>query len=370
MNPVTGFRMLRFLEWLSHSHPEVQSIKEESIFRLLTLVDEFEAGALGQNPDLSRKWIRGFRVLLATDRDWQGYGEARSFSKKLFWAARRRSEGRDRDQLQRYRNVPLHAIFLYSTEDSALASYITRNWCALDRLSANYCDIYPSLGQLADQEDAYSALGLLSDILGYVDLTDLPGMAFWGNGGKVAYIPFCGWSEDSITHGLRFIFDAIRTDPSIPAVLKSKKGVREFVSRRMGAESTGGPVFNQHVYGGTAGQAMNLVQTQDTSGTSPSDPSSARLGTIPPLPPHLSSPWGELEALQEELISHANQLPKESREAFYSDMDAFANSGRSREHLIGAGLRIAASLFSFGNAAALRAVIAKVESLVGPTIEP
>ncbi|MFD5145875.1 hypothetical protein [Streptomyces sp. NPDC058401] len=343
MNPVQGFTMLRFLDWLSRHHPEIRSIEDESIDHLLALVDEFEGGALRGNRELSRKWREGFRVLLKTDSDWQGYGQARSRWKNLSLPLRprRRPDNRRRDQVHRYRHVPLHAIFLYSSEDPVLASYITDNWSALDRLSADLCDIHPSLDQLAGQEDAYVAVGLLSDIIGYIRSSELPGMAFWDNDGQVAYIPFHGWDADSVRDGLRFIFESIRTDPSIPSVLSAQKAVRAFVSERNAAESH--PVFNQNVYGGTAGQAMHLTQRD----LEPGDP----------------------DSLLWQLVTHADQLPPAVRRDFLSDIGFFRDSGLALQYRLSAGLRITASLSSAGNQAAARAVTAELEKLVGPTVE-
>ena len=73
---------------------------------------------------------------------------------------------RSQDLLERFRSVPNHALFLYSSEDEVLSNYVKEHWAALDGLSGNVCDVYPSMLQLGGGEDAYTALPNLKGIPG------------------------------------------------------------------------------------------------------------------------------------------------------------------------------------------------------------
>lgn len=118
--------------------------------------------------------------------------------------------------------MPLHAVFLYSTEDPAVESYIATNWRALDRMSGEFCDIHPSLEQLRGAEDAYSALDTVPEIIGgisRVGISELPGIMFWNDSGQTEYVSFRQAStHDAIRDKLRMIFEQIRIDPTIPSV--------------------------------------------------------------------------------------------------------------------------------------------------------
>ena len=77
MNPVRGYTMLNFLNWLATHHPEVPSLKGLDEETLVGLVNEFEGGKLSHNFQLKEKWLQGFRYLINNWGDWEGYGEAR-----------------------------------------------------------------------------------------------------------------------------------------------------------------------------------------------------------------------------------------------------------------------------------------------------
>src|SRR6185503_6958337 len=85
-------------------------------------------------------------------------------------------ESRNFDLLERYRSVPNHAMFLYTSEDALLEKYILEHWSALDGLSGDICDIHVSLVQLLGEEDAYSQFDEVKSIPGLdtMDPTDLP----------------------------------------------------------------------------------------------------------------------------------------------------------------------------------------------------
>lgn len=150
MNPVRGYTMLNFLDWLEKHHPHITSLRNLTENELLKLVGEFEGGKLKNNESLTTKWLLGFNALFRTSGDWQGYALARkklnlietrsnyliSEFKKLGASFKNNNRGYiEHDFLERYRNVPLHALFLYTSEDEDVAKYILHNWGALDTLS-------------------------------------------------------------------------------------------------------------------------------------------------------------------------------------------------------------------------------------------
>lgn len=226
MNPVQGFTMLRFLNWLVVKHPEIESLEAIPTFGLLHLAAEFEGQPL--HGQLTQKWEVGFKTLLKTNSDWKGYAEARTAARKLGSRSDRRilqerhPADTPVDPIRRYRSVPLHAVFLYSSEDHAIASYITANWRALDRMSGEFCDIHPSLEQLRGLEDAYSALDAVPEVIGgigRVEISKLPGIMFWDELGRTEYVSFKqALTHDAIRDELRIIFEQIRIDPTIPSV--------------------------------------------------------------------------------------------------------------------------------------------------------
>ena len=76
MNPVTGYTMINFLEWLVLHHPEIQKLKNLSESKLIDLVNEFESGKLDDDDNLRLEWVRGFEYLFNDIGD-KGYDYAR-----------------------------------------------------------------------------------------------------------------------------------------------------------------------------------------------------------------------------------------------------------------------------------------------------
>jgi len=112
---------------------------------------------------------------------------------------------RGEDMLTRYRHVPNHMLIFYTSEDELVASYILRHWAALDRLSGETCDIYPSLRQLRGKEDAYSTLNDLPNIPGAntISIRELPLILIWSD--EAFYkIPMRSFSADEAS--LRVLF--------------------------------------------------------------------------------------------------------------------------------------------------------------------
>jgi nucleoside phosphorylase len=125
------------------------------------------------------------------------------------------------DAFQRYREIPLHAIFLYTTQDGAVGDYIKRNWAALDHLSEDLCDIYNCKEQYQKNEDAYTLIETLDVIResGFSALDALPGLFFWDSQDHCAYVGF-GIASDhlAITKLLRELFVHIKRDPTIATI--------------------------------------------------------------------------------------------------------------------------------------------------------
>ena len=131
-----------------------------------------------------------------------------------------------KDLLARYKSVPLHAIFLYTSEDHEVATYISKNWEALDGISGDDCDILATVNQFENFEDAYVYMKHLdvvkqSTFEGY---SKLPGLFFWDSLGKAEYVsfgPVSGVADIKII--IRTVFEEIHKDPSIPSVSRAKK---------------------------------------------------------------------------------------------------------------------------------------------------
>jgi hypothetical protein len=122
--------------------------------------------------------------------------------------ARSSLDCRDEDPLQRFKAVPNHAMFLYTSEDRTLGAYIHDHWDALDGLSGDICDIHESLLQLRGEEDAYSQLKNISTIAGMsaVKLTDLPAIHIWSKDAYCTLSLKLMNSELKIRDFFRFLF--------------------------------------------------------------------------------------------------------------------------------------------------------------------
>lgn len=85
------------------------------------------------------------------------------------------------DLVDRFRRVPCHALFVYTSEDETLVSYLSKNMLALDGMSGEACDIYTSKLQSSNQEDAYTQLDVLMTLPGFAPLlpNKLPLLHIW-----------------------------------------------------------------------------------------------------------------------------------------------------------------------------------------------
>jgi hypothetical protein len=116
------------------------------------------------------------------------------------------------DLLERYRSVPNHAMFLYTSEDSLVDNYIRSHWIALNGLSGDTCDIHVSLMQLKGDEDAYSQMEDVRTIPGLdkLDPTDLPALHIW-SGNTSVRISLARFREESeLKEILRLIFSELQ----------------------------------------------------------------------------------------------------------------------------------------------------------------
>jgi hypothetical protein len=240
MFPIRGYTMLNFLDWIERHYPHITSLRNLPEKELLKLVGEFEGGKLINNERLTQKWLAGFDFLFRRSGDCEGYALAREklnlietrsnylvseFNKlgATFKNNSRRAIGID--FLERYKKVPLHALFLYTSEDENVAEYILNNWGALDTLSGEYCDIYPSLEQFRNLEDAYDYIEKLTVLkrIEFLDYSKLPGIFFWDKSGNTEYVSL---EQDVMPNQIkilvRTIFGEIRKNPVIHSVTIAK----------------------------------------------------------------------------------------------------------------------------------------------------
>jgi hypothetical protein len=210
VNPIREQRVLEFVAFLRSNHPNIGRLRDLHKRRLLELANEFERGRLTGNDDLERKWVATFDTLL--NRKWDGYAQAREAVKGLESPP---------DFLERYADVPLHAVFMYTSQDDELSKYIVNDWGALHGLSGDFCDFYPSVRQYVDgAEDAYDLLNEPGHLDGLKNVApdELPGIYFWDNRGDYIYVPISAPDRVGITAILRALFTRIRQDPSISNV--------------------------------------------------------------------------------------------------------------------------------------------------------
>jgi hypothetical protein len=244
MNPVKGHTMLNFIHWLKNNKPQIRKLSELSVNDLFLLVNEYEQGKLEDNEILEHKWRNGFLTLFHESKyGLNDYQEARDelksyekgkinfdsdrFVKEFdkFHVNRKSNYQKMRyDILERSREIPLHAIFLYTTEDQEIHEYITNNWGAIDSISGQYCDVYPSLDQFNLEEDAYDQINNLKVLkdFKFSRVNELPGLFFWDNNNNSVYIQFRNYPIKTV---VRTIFGNIRYDPSILSVKKAKKSL-------------------------------------------------------------------------------------------------------------------------------------------------
>ncbi len=131
------------------------------------------------------------------------------------------------DPLARYKDIPLHARFLYTSMDPTIESSILKHYTTIDSLSRDKCDIYLSIeqfnnpGETLDYLENSPVLKKSGVRIGY---DDLPGIFFWDHQWEGEFISFRSHVSDSeINTSLLRVFQEIREDSTIAAVKRAKK---------------------------------------------------------------------------------------------------------------------------------------------------
>ena len=129
-----------------------------------------------------------------------------------------------RDPLERYKQVPLHAYLLYTSQDPGITPCILKHWDALETLSGNVYDISISVAQLQGQEDGHTLMenSLIIKQAGFQQYSLLPGLFFWDKKWNWEFLPFRGIDEDNLTFFWRFLYEQLKPDPSIATICKIK----------------------------------------------------------------------------------------------------------------------------------------------------
>jgi hypothetical protein len=140
-------------------------------------------------------------------------------------------EQRIEDPLERFRRIPLHAVFLYSPEDDLIDHYIKEHWFSLDRISADYCDIHPFLSQAEGREDVYDFLEGLDIVrdFSFDALSELPGIFFWTLKKDHSFISLRGLNGAQLVNAIRIIFEEVRRAPTIGSVQSANSRLKERV---------------------------------------------------------------------------------------------------------------------------------------------
>jgi hypothetical protein len=134
------------------------------------------------------------------------------------------------DILERFRRIPLHAIFLYTSEDQIVGEYLAQQWGALETLSGDACDIHPMVNQFKNAEDAYDYIEKLNVVrdAGFRAYSQLPGIFFHDKQGGSEFVSFGkNVTQDEITRTVRILFEAIRSHPTISAVARARRILEE-----------------------------------------------------------------------------------------------------------------------------------------------
>jgi nucleoside phosphorylase len=130
------------------------------------------------------------------------------------------------DLVAGYKKAPLHAAFLYTSEDSEVETYIKEHWAALDSQSGNSCDIYIFVDQFLNKENGYDLMTSLDVIreCGFDNSAELPGLFFWDDQHACEFIPFgLRLDHTTIKAIVRPLFATLKHDPTIAAVKRFKR---------------------------------------------------------------------------------------------------------------------------------------------------
>lgn len=213
-----------FIEWLSNNHPEIDLLSnipddalKELVIEFFKEREEYRRFATATPESLVQQLIK-----LKKGEYYREYFE-KLLERSVRIKKRNRSYIEAIDPLNRYRTVPLHAIFLYSSQHDYIQEYIIKNWGALSSMSGDYCDIYFSIDQLDYETDAFDVIDQIK-AFSKVDIAKLPGILFWEKDISNNYfLSFENSDEKDITELLFTVFQQIRNSPNLKAVKEGEK---------------------------------------------------------------------------------------------------------------------------------------------------
>ncbi len=210
-----------FLKWLSSSHPEIDLLQNipESILR--NLISKFYESS-------------NTYKIFGSEESETLYTEIHKLRKKGYYKdlfkellekninekRRNRNLIESVDPLERFKTVPLHAVFLFTSQHHNIQKYIAKNWGALSSMSGDYCDIYFSSDQLNYQVDAFE---IMEQLKTDTDISKFPGILFWKDEiSKGHFITLKDLSDKDITNLLLTVFQKIRMSASIESIEKGE----------------------------------------------------------------------------------------------------------------------------------------------------
>lgn len=123
--------------------------------------------------------------------------------------------------LSDYMDMPLHAVFLFTSEDHIVEKYINENSSALITITSTWCDIHG----FKSEGNGYDLVNRLHVIqqAGFQAFSQFPGLYFWDHSGKTEYIPLGSRaSEEDLREKIRVIFEIVQKTPSISSVTQAK----------------------------------------------------------------------------------------------------------------------------------------------------
>lgn len=213
-----------FVDWISHNHTEIDLLANIPNDVLKGLVFEF----FKSRSDFKRFAAADSETLLQhlkKIRKGEYYKE--QFEKLLERSVRIKKRNNEYietiNPLNRYKTVPLHAIFLYSSQHDYIQDYIIKNWGALSSMSGDYCDIYFSIDQLEYETDAFDVIDKCKSFRG-IDIAKLPGIIFWEKDiSKNYFLPFDNLDEKSLTVLVFTVFQQIRKKQILKSIVGGEK---------------------------------------------------------------------------------------------------------------------------------------------------
>lgn len=212
--------IIKFIDWLSQKHPEIDllaNIPDQELKNLIReFKEEYKEYRMFTNSDVESLFEQLLKI-----KKGKYYQEVfeKLLNRNIQEKKRNRSYIESVDPLKRYKTVPLHAIFLYSSQHSYIENYIIKHWGALSSMSGDYCDIYFSLDQLDRESDAFDIIDHIKEIKDNIDISKLPGILFWGKDISNNYfLSLKDFDEKNITDMLLTIFQQIRKSQDIESI--------------------------------------------------------------------------------------------------------------------------------------------------------